>query len=156
MRRKDREIVEPARIDEVIARCDCCRLGLVDAGRAYVVPMNFGYRRENGQGVFYFHCAREGRKLDVLRQNPEAAFELDTAHLLRTGERGCDCSFAFESVMGEGTVQFVEESTAKREALGVIMRHMTGRADWTFDEAMLRSVTVLRLCAREMTCKRHE
>ena len=156
MRRKDREIVDPARIDEVIAGCDCFRLGLVDAGRAYVVPLNFGYQREEGQGVFYFHSAREGRKLDVLRRNPEVAFELDTAHLLRTGERGCDCSFAFESVMGEGTVQFVEESTAKREALGVIMRHMTGRADWTFDEAMLRSVTVLRLGAREMTCKRHE
>ena len=43
MRRKDREITDPGKIREIIAACDCCRLGFCDGGRAYIVPLDFGF-----------------------------------------------------------------------------------------------------------------
>ena len=156
MRRKDREIADAARIDEIIRRCDCCRLGLVDAGRAYIVPMNFGYRRENGKGVFYFHSAREGRKIGLIQNGGEASFELDTNHLLHAGETACAHAFRFQSVMGDGTVRILEDAQAKRAALEAIMEHMTGRDGWTFEEKALEATALLRLEVREMTGKEHE
>ena len=43
MRRKDREVTDEARIDEIISRCTCCRIGFNDSGEVYIVPLNFGY-----------------------------------------------------------------------------------------------------------------
>ena len=45
MRRKDREITDPAAIAEIIHRCDVLYLGLndpEDPDYPYVVPVNFG------------------------------------------------------------------------------------------------------------------
>ena len=83
MRRNDREITDPVKFREIIDRCHCCRLGLCDRGRAYVVPLNFGYSLDgSGQYTFYFHGAGEGRKIDLMRTNAWAGFEMDTGFSL--------------------------------------------------------------------------
>ena len=53
MRRSDKEITEFAEKLKVLDRCDVIRLGMVDDGKAYVVPVNFGYNVENGQISIY-------------------------------------------------------------------------------------------------------
>ena len=53
MRRKDREVKELSEITRIIDSSDCCRLGLVDKGKAYIVPMNFGYEVIGGEIVLY-------------------------------------------------------------------------------------------------------
>ena len=57
MRRRDREVSDPAKIREIIAACHCCRLGFADGGKIYIVPLNFGYQEEDGQRTFFFHSA---------------------------------------------------------------------------------------------------
>nr|MBQ4317636.1 pyridoxamine 5'-phosphate oxidase family protein [Clostridia bacterium] len=71
MRRKDREVTDRTVIDEIIRSCGCIRLGLNDSGEVYIVPMNFGYEHDGEKRVFYMHCAKEGRKLDIIRENPK-------------------------------------------------------------------------------------
>ena len=56
---------------------------------SYIVTMNFGYEWEGRLPAFYFHCAREGRKLEMMRSNPRVCFELDCGHALRTGPAPC-------------------------------------------------------------------
>ena len=155
MRRKDREITNPDAIDQILTGCDCCRLGIATEGAPYVVPLNFGYRREGGVPTFYFHCAKEGRKLELLRRQPRVGFELDTRHQLKEGATACRYSFGYQSVIGVGTVAFVTDEREKREALECILRQYTGRTGWQWEEAALGSVTVLRLHAEELTCKAH-
>ena len=75
MRRNDRAVTDPARIREIIDSCTCCRLGLCDEGRAYIVPLDFGYAEQDGRYTFYFHGAAEGRKIDLIRKNGWAAFD---------------------------------------------------------------------------------
>lgn len=156
MRRKDREITDSRRIDEIIFSCHCCRLGFCDEGRAYIVPMNFGYRSENGNRIFYFHSAKEGRKLELIKKSHQAGFELDTGYQLHEGENACSHSAAFQSVIGAGRVEFVEKPEEKREALQELMRHETGKSDWDFKEAMLNAVCVFKLEVEEISCKEHE
>ena len=50
MRRADREVTDPVKIREIITSCDCCRLGLCDGERAYVVPLDFGLEERDGGG----------------------------------------------------------------------------------------------------------
>ena len=70
MRRTDREITDAEKNHtKSIQTCHCCRLGFCDNGAVYIVPLNFGYDWED-KLVFYFHCAHEGYKLDLLHQNP--------------------------------------------------------------------------------------
>ena len=86
MRRKDREVIRHADLLDMVARFKVCRLGLWDGREVYVVPLNFGYEERDGSLNLFFHCAREGRKLDILQIRPEVSFEMDGDHLLMEGD----------------------------------------------------------------------
>ena len=93
MRRKDREVTRHGDLMEMVARFKVCRLGLWDGREVYVVPLNFGYEEKNGSLSLFFHCAREGRKLDILQNRPEVSFEMDGDHVLLEGDAPCRYSY---------------------------------------------------------------
>lgn len=155
MRRKDREITEKAKIDEIIRACQICRVGFNAEGQVYIVPLNFGYREEGDGRIFYFHGAKEGRKHEIMRLNPHVGFELDTNYELKTGPEACNYSAFYQSVIGTGIVTAIETTEAKRDALQVIMEHVTGRNDWTFPDAHLLNTGVFKLTVQELSCKEH-
>ena len=155
MRRKDREVTEETRIDEIIRACDCCRLGFSDGRQVYIVPLSFGYTSENGCRTFYFHSAKEGRKLELMRRGGSVGFELDTNFRLNGAETACGHSLRFQSVIGSGRITFAETEDEKREGLQRIMEQYTGRGGWTFEEKMLAETCVYRLTVEELSCKEH-
>ena len=155
MRRKDREVTDREKIDEIISNCHCCRLGFYDDGEVYIVPLNFGYAEKDGKRTFYFHGAKEGRKIDLISKTHAAGFELDTNYELHKGDTACRYSARFMSVIGTGRVEFVEERTEKEAALQAIMLHNTGREYWDFSDAMLDSVCVFKLEVKMISCKEH-
>ena len=154
MRRKDREITDRAEIRQVIADCDCCRLAFsVEGGAPYIVPLNFGID-DNGK-TLYFHSASEGRKLDLLQQNPVVGFEMDTNHRLNKGDMPCKCSFRFSSIIGSGVVSILTDPAEKTAALQKIMEHYCGEDKYDFPAEMVSATTVLKLEITEMSCKKH-
>ncbi len=155
MRRKDREITDFSKILSYLAECDCCRIGLVDDGEAYIVPMNFGFETEGEQLYLYFHCAKEGRKLDLLPKQQTVSFEADAKHALTVGNVGCDCTFAYRCIMGKGNMEQLEQTEQKIHGLQAIMLHHTGRADWTFRPETLAATAVLKLTVTDWSCKEH-
>ena len=157
MRRRDREITDNEKIKEIIKACDCCRLGLNDNGKVYIVPLNFGFTEGNGKYTFYFHGARTGRKLDIIRQNSHAGFELDTNHrIYGKDDVACTYTSAFQSIIGTGKVFIVEDYDEKVQGLIEIMKHNTGKTEWQFNEKMVDSVCVFKLEVEELACKEHE
>ena len=81
MRRKDREITDFDEIVEIIKKCDACRLAFNDGDYPYIVPLNFGLNVVDGKQVeLYFHCATKGTKLDLIRKDNRATFEMDCNH----------------------------------------------------------------------------
>ena len=155
MRRQDRAVTDPDRINAVIAACPYCHLGFSDGGRPYVVPVNFGHAVEGGQHVFYFHGAGEGRKMDLIRQTGRACVQMEEGYQLHRADKACGFSAAFRSVIAEGTIRLVEDPDEKRRALSLIMAHTAGGGDWEFPDAALGAVCVTRLTAEELTCKEH-
>lgn len=158
MRRKDREVTDIKYIDAIIQSCDCCRIGLVDQGQAYLVPLSFGYVRDeedDKKGHFFFHGASQGRKLDIIRQNPNAGFELDTNYMLKEGETACGYSCCYQSVIGSGRIYILHEAEEKIKGLNHIMQHYSKKTDWEYDTRMIEAVTVLRMDVEELSCKEH-
>lgn len=155
MRRTDREVTDPNIIRDIIAACQCCRLGFCDRGEVYILPLHFGFIEQNGSYVFYFHGANEGRKIQLIQQAPAVGFEMDTAMQIHEGRVACEYSASYQSVIGNGRVSFVTDGAEKRAGLCAIMRHITGKADWAFAEASLNAVTVFKLEVDKLSCKVH-
>ncbi len=155
MRRKDREITDNTKIDEFIQKCHCIRLGFVDNNKAYIVPLNFGFTHLDGKRVFYFHGAKEGRKIDLMKSNANVSFEMDTGYSLTEGPSACDYACTFQSVMGEGTVTFIDDYAKKRLALNEIMKKETGKEEWTYPDAMLAQTCVYTVEVESISCKEH-
>ncbi len=155
MRRYDREVTDEVKIERIMASCDCCRLGFCDDGQVYIVPLSFGYEKVGGGYHLYFHGAKEGRKIDLIEKNPRVGFEMDTDYLLHEAESACRYSCRFQSIIGNGTVSFVEDTEEKKRGLGLIMNHTAGTKNWEFDEKMVAAVAVIRLDVETMSCKEH-
>jgi nitroimidazol reductase NimA-like FMN-containing flavoprotein (pyridoxamine 5'-phosphate oxidase superfamily) len=143
MRRANREVTELAELIEIINGCKVCRLAMVDNGEPYVVPLNFGYRQNDSVITIFLHCAKEGRKMDILKQNNQVCIEMDQMKELLSGEKGCDYSCYFESFIGIGQAVFIDDAAAKGQALQAIMKQQTGRNDFSFDQHVLDQTTVI-------------
>lgn len=154
MRQAEREIKNTDELEDILQKCDTCRLALSDDGQPYIVPLNFGYQLNDGQLTLYFHCAAAGRKLDIISRNSRACFEMDCSHQLLTGELACQYTMNFESIIGSGPVETVSDPGEKTAGLNALMRHYSGRADWSFDPHALAKTTVLQLKAVEFRGKR--
>ena len=157
MRRKDREVLDEVKIDKFIRNCDCCRIGFYDKenNEVYIVPLNFGYSNVDNKKVFYFHGAKEGRKIELISKTKKVSFEMDSNHELIVGKMACNYSERYQSVMGIGLISFVEDKDEKIAALNEIMFQSTGKKDWDFPEPMLNGVVVFMIEVISLSCKEH-
>lgn len=69
--------------------------------------LNFGLHVDGDKVELYFHCAKEGTKLDLIRQDNRATFEMDCGHRFIMYEERMSCTMGYESVIGHGTIEFV-------------------------------------------------
>jgi nitroimidazol reductase NimA-like FMN-containing flavoprotein (pyridoxamine 5'-phosphate oxidase superfamily) len=148
MRLQDRQIRDPEIIQEIIQRSMVCRLGLVDGDQPYVVPLCFGYK----ENTLYFHCAAEGYKLDLLKKNTKVCVEFDIDQQLISGEKACQWSMNYRSVIGFGKAFIVAERDAKRAALDVIMDHYA-HGPYEYIPSSLDKVCIVQVEIETMTCK---
>ena len=150
MRRKDREITDPAEMVQILRNARVCRLAMSDSDQPYVVPLCFGYR----DTTIYLHSAREGRKIDLLVRNPRCCIEVDDAVDPIPAANPCSWEFRYKSVICTGTARFVEDPDEKRRGLNCIMQHY-GAAEYLFSDKDLGRVCVVKITILEMTGKKY-
>ena len=107
MRRKDREITDFHEMIDIMKKCDSCIVAMNDGDFPYVVPMNFGLEVQGEQVFLYFHCAMEGKKLDLLKKDNRVTFEMDCDHNFILYEERMSCTMGYSSVIGHGTIDKV-------------------------------------------------
>jgi nitroimidazol reductase NimA-like FMN-containing flavoprotein (pyridoxamine 5'-phosphate oxidase superfamily) len=158
MRRNDKKIESAAELAELLQSGDICHLSMVDDGKPYVIPLNYGYIEggylEGGttNGALYFHSAPEGRKLDILRKNPQVCFCIVADHQLIEGVKACSWSASYRSVIGTGKAFILTEPAEKDEGLKILMAQYSDR-DYEFSEKDLERVVVIRVEIEEMSGK---
>ena len=148
MRRSDRAITDPQELESVLREGAVCRMGLCDEGKPYVVPMNYGYR----DGSVFLHSAAEGRKIDILRRNPNVCLEFEKDVELVPAEAACSFSMKYRSVIASGKAVFLEGTEEKSFGLNAIMFQYTGR-EFVFPPQALEKIVVLRVDLEECSGK---
>lgn len=149
MRRAEKEITDQAEIDEIVRQARVVRLAMIDGARPYMIPMLYGF---DGDHLF-LHSARGGRKVDVLRENPEVCFECEVGVVLRPTENICSWSVDYRSVIGYGRAVFLEDEVEKQKAMETLLEHY---ADPPFEmpAPALASTCMIRVDIQSMTGKR--
>ena len=153
MRRHDREITDINEIIDVIRKCDVCTLALNNDGYPYIIPLNFGFDVNNGQITLYFHSASEGTKLELMKKDNRASFEMDCGHKLQYFEEKCYCTMAYESVIGKGRIRILNDDE-KVAALNKLMEQYHPAGDAPYNPAAISRTTVYCLTVEEITGKR--
>ena len=132
---------------------------MVNDGKPYVVALNFGYERAGSELILYFHCAMEGKKLNILHDNPDVYFQMDCVNefVKGTSERHCSYCWRYDSVMGSGQVEFIDEVQEKEYALNKLIQHI-GKTNETFSSppTSFARTCVLRVRSNDFTGKHHE
>ena len=153
MRRSDREVTDYQQIYTIIEKAKVVHIGMIDNDHPYVVPMQYGFIFTDGRLTLYVHCAKEGRKLDILKKNPCVFIELETdVAIVSGGNIPCKYGSEYASVMGDGTAVIVEDVAEKISGLRLMMKTQSGR-DFEITEQMAASVTVLRIDVPYVTAK---
>jgi len=152
LRRKDKAVTNRRQLDEIIRGSLVCRLALAKDNSPYLVPLSFGY-----DGAFiYLHTATVGKKIEYWKTNGQVCFEFErNVELRRNANNACKWSFAFESVIGYGTISEVTDTAAKEDALNEIMRQYSGKV-WPFEEDSVAKVRVWKIKIGSMTGKHSE
>jgi hypothetical protein len=148
MRRKEREITDKSFLEQLLKQAHVVRVGMFDGKWPYVVPVNMGY----ASGHIYFHSSQKGKKMDVLRDHPNVCFEIDGDMEIVAGERPCDYTTNYKSVIGYGTAVMLTDEAEKLEGLRVIMRHNGGPTEGFRPEAVAKTA-VVRIDIVSMTGK---
>ena len=112
MRRKNQQLGKDESLEILqIATSGVLSLTGTD-GAPYALPLSFVYH----ENTLYFHCARDGYKMDCIRNNPRAAFCVIAQDELLP-EKFTTC---FRSVIAFGQMETVENEKEKRAALHLL------------------------------------
>ena len=152
MTKRERQITDEAQIMDILDAGKVLHLGLAVDNEPYVVPMNYGYTRENGKLVMYLHSAVRGKKLDMIRINPKVFFEIDCDLVPFESELPCQYGLSYSSVMGKGIARIVDDVEEKKQAMSVLMKTQTGK-DFVFEDRLVSIVAVIRIDVESYTAK---
>ena len=146
MRRKDLEVKGKENIEAIIKRCRSLRIGMIADGKPYIIPMIFGYDWSGDQLFFYHHSGLKGRKAEGLYEVALVCFEMDIDEgLMGQGSLANTYTRAFSAVMGEGCLEYAKNEEEKLEFFRYMMKHQTGRDEFSFESAYLAVTKVFRI-----------
>jgi len=152
MKRKDEEIADEKVMISIIEKAIICRVAMCWQDEPYVIPMNFGYQ----DNYIYLHSAKEGRKLEILRNNNKVCIEFDVDVELVQSQKACKTSMKYKSVLIFGKAVILKDIAEKKRALDIIMHHYcyhTSLSVFHYPENALEKVIIIKVKIENMTGK---
>jgi len=149
MRRKEKKIHSLINLEKIIDKAKVFRVAMSLNDFPYIVPLNFGYKNN----VFYFHAAKEGKKIDIIRKNNKVAFEIDIDNELVKNEISCKFTMNYRSIIGSGKATIIEDKKEKIEGLNIIMNHYTGMNEFKYADRAVDMIYVIKIEIIEMVGK---
>ena len=152
MTKRETQVTDRDQIVHILDTGKVLHLGLAVDNEPYVVPMNYGYTLEGEKLVLYLHSAIRGKKLDMIRANPNVFFEIDCDLMPFEGRVPCQYGLVYSSIMGRGKAVLVEDVEEKKQAMSILMKTQTGK-DFSFEDRLVSIVAVIRIDVSEYTAK---
>ena len=150
MRKKSREM-DAAWALEVMDKAPYITVSMTDAdGMPYSVPLSLARTCGN---TFYFHCATEGKKLDILHASPHVCLTAVSKCKPTVGPKDSSFTLEFKSAIAFGKAEIVTDDVEKREALRAICQRFLPSHMGAFETAVGRSMSrtvVVRITLTEL------
>jgi len=118
MRRSEKKIENQEEIIDIIKGQKYLTMAMCKDGEPYLVTLNYGFDEE--ELIFYFHCAKEGKKIDFLEGNNKVYGQI----LDDLGYREGRCDHSYRSVHFQGCVSFLDDEEEKKEALCLMVEQL--------------------------------
>lgn len=149
MRRKKRAIESKEDIEKVLIDGEYGVLATIgENGYPYSVPLNYVYNN----GCIYFHCAKEGHKLDNMAYNERVSFCVVGSTKVVPSAFTC----RYESVILFGKGKYVEGKEKEEALIGLIKKyskdHMESGLEYI--KKGIAGTTVMKIEVEQVTGKK--
>lgn len=140
MRRPERAISREQAL-EILQRCNYGILSTADAqGTPYGVPLNYCYLPE--ENCIFFHCAKKGKKLFNIAENPRVSFvvigyEHIVPHRYITH---------YESAILTGHACLVEDDAERRQKLRILSERLASDAPERREQVIEQYFAAVHIC----------
>lgn len=118
IRRKEKAIQEKHEMQSIMRAAKYVTIAMCSNNEPYLVTLSHGY--DSQDNCIYFHCAQEGKKVDILRENSTVWGQAIVDHGYATGK----CDHLYVSVHFSGQVTFITDLDEKRKALTVMANQL--------------------------------
>lgn len=117
MRRVEKEITEEKELIGILKNEKYATIAMCKENEAYLVTLSYGY--DETKNALYFHCAKEGQKMDFIKSNPIVCGTVVEDNGYEDG-----CGQTFRSVVFRGKMIILEEIQEKICGFDVLLNQL--------------------------------
>lgn len=154
IRRKEKAIESKDEIISILQKAQYITIAMSIDNEPYLATLSHGYDTENY--CIYFHCAQEGKKVDILKKNDIVWGQA----LNDLGYADGSCDHLYETAQFRGRVTFVKDHEEKRRALIIMIKALESNPEKVIEESTndksVKRVKIGRIDIEFMTGKRSD
>lgn len=143
IRRKDKAITDISEMREILRTAQYVTLAMCSNDEPYLVSLSHGYDEE--RNCIYFHCAKEGKKIDILKANNLVWGQAIVDHGYVQGA----CDHLYATTQFRGRVTFVEDIEDKEHALRAMIKSLDDNPEEIIEKQLtpesIQRVTIGRI-----------
>jgi len=122
MRRVEKKISKKDDIISILKNGKYTIISMCKENEAYLVTLSYGY--DEIKNALYFHCAKEGQKIDFIKSNPFVCGTVIEDKGYKDG-----CGQAYRSVIFRGKMVIVEDLQEKKSGFDVLINQLEDDPD---------------------------
>jgi nitroimidazol reductase NimA-like FMN-containing flavoprotein (pyridoxamine 5'-phosphate oxidase superfamily) len=152
IRRKDKAITDQNEMKKILQQTKYITIAMCRNNEPYLITLSHGYDPE--KNIIYFHCASEGKKIDILKENNIVWGQA----LIDKGYVEDKCDHLWITVMFRGSVSFIVDGDKKCHALDIMIRQLEQNPERVIKkqitEKSIKRVTIGRIDIDYMSGKK--
>lgn len=117
MRKVEKEIKDKKELNKILKSGKFATISLCKENEPYIITLSYGY--DVSKHAFYFHCAKEGQKIDFIKANPYVCGTIIEDNGYEDG-----CGQAFRSIIFRGKMVIIEELEEKRYGFDILINQL--------------------------------
>ena len=151
MRRVEKEISDMETLIEILKGGKYTVISMCKENEVYLVTLSYGY--DESKNALYFHCAKEGQKIEFIKSNPFVCGTVIEDNGYKDG-----CSQAYRSVVFRGKMVILEDIHEKKIGCDVLLNQLENDPTTTKNKFFKKDETyenlrMLRLDIKEISGK---
>ncbi len=152
IRRKEKEIEDQNEITKILKDAQYITVAMCEENEPYLATLSHGYDAD--RNCIYFHCAHEGKKIDILAENNLVWGQA----LMDLGYVQGACDHLFATAQFRGRVTFITDMEEKEHALRVMIHCLEDEPEKVISEQItqksLKRVNIGRIDIDHMSGKK--